>query len=270
MALLFAHLVIFCINFTVQSGLQSPISDQQTTRPKNDNISTAKTIQTRGFESSRHITVPPEVIVTDTTPIVYYNMSHFTNYEIVGQWSRLCEVTKKTEELNVFTINCTVPVNSNLNFVKFRQFTSKLLSEISIDLFVVCVDGDISFPWPFKAGKLRRIHVKNCLIKEFRTAFHKKDIDDISEVTRYFTKVNNAILTTTIELYASLSTVNTSLTKSAECGLENAVAITRRNTAIKIVDTGNFKEPNIISEHSRYFNIQRRVCTCTQMWKLSK
>ena len=114
MALLFAHLVIFCINFTVQSGLQSPISDQQTTRPKNDNISTAKTIQTRGFESSRHITVPPEVIVTDTTPIVYYNMSHFTNYEIVGQWSRLCEVTKKTEELNVFTINCTVSVNSNL------------------------------------------------------------------------------------------------------------------------------------------------------------
>ena len=120
MALRFAHLVIFCINFTVQSGLQSTILDQQTTRSKNDNISTAKAVQTRGFESSRPITVPPEVIVTDTTRIVYYNMSHFTNYEIVGQWSRLYKVTKKTEELNVFTINCTVPVNSNLNCVKFR------------------------------------------------------------------------------------------------------------------------------------------------------
>ena len=199
MALRFAHLVIFYINFTVQSGLQIPILDQQTTRSKNDNISpTAKTVQTPGFEPSRLITVPPEVIVTDTTPIVYYNMSHFTNYEIVGQWSRVCKATKKTEELNVFTINCTVPVNSNLNFVKFRQFTSKLLSEISIDLFVVCAGGDISFPWPFKAGKLRRIHIKNCLIKEFRTEFHKKGIDDISDVTHYFTMVNNTILTTTI------------------------------------------------------------------------
>ena len=80
MALYFAHPVILCITVIVQSGLQSPILDQQTTRPKNDNISTAKTIQTRGFESSRPITVPPEVIVTDTTPIVYYNMSHFTMY----------------------------------------------------------------------------------------------------------------------------------------------------------------------------------------------
>jgi hypothetical protein len=114
--------VIFCTpSDTVQSGLQSPILDQRSTRSKNDNISlTTKPVQTRGFESSRPITVPPEVIVTDTTRIVYYNMSHFTNYEIVGQWSRLYKVTKKTEELNVFTINCTVPVNSNLNCVKFR------------------------------------------------------------------------------------------------------------------------------------------------------
>jgi hypothetical protein len=67
MALLFAYPVIFCITVTVQSGLQSPILDQQTTRPKNDNISlTTKPVQTRGFESSRPITVPPEVIVTDT------------------------------------------------------------------------------------------------------------------------------------------------------------------------------------------------------------
>ena len=71
---------------------------------------------------------------------------------------------------------------------------------------------------------------------------------------------NNTIFMTTTELYASLSTVNTSLTRSAECGPENATVITRRNTAIQIVDTGNFKEPNIVSEHSRHFNIQRRVC----------
>ena len=160
MALRFAHPVIFYINFTVQPGLQIPILDQQTTRSKNDNISlTTKPVQTRGFESSRPITEPQEVTATDATQDVYYNMSQFTNSEIVGQWSRLCEVTNKTEELNVFTINCTIPVNSNLNFVKFRKFTSKLLSEISIDLFVVCVGGDISFPWPFKAGNLRRIHV---------------------------------------------------------------------------------------------------------------
>ena len=261
MALYFAHPVILCITITVQSGLQSPILDQRSTRSKNDNISlTTKPVQTRGFESSRPITEPQEVTATDATQEAYYNMSHFTNYEIVGQWSRLCKVTKKTEELNVFTINCTVPVNSNLNFVKFRQFTSKLLSEISIDLFVVCVGGDISFPWPFKAGKLRRIHVKNCLIKDFRTEFHRKDIDDITDVTRYFVMENNTILMTTTELYASLSTVNTSLTRSAECGPENAIAITRRNTAIQIVDTGNFKEPNIVFEHSRHFNIQRRVC----------
>ena len=81
MALYFAHPVILCITATVQSGLQSPILDQRSTRSKNDNISlTTKPVQTRGFESSRPITVPPEVIVTDTTPIVYYNMSHFTMY----------------------------------------------------------------------------------------------------------------------------------------------------------------------------------------------
>lgn len=72
-------------------------------------------------------------------------------------------------------------------------------------------------------------------------------------------------MTTTTELYASLSTVNTSLTRSAECGPENAIAITRRNIAIQIVDTGNFKEPNIVSEHSRHFNIQRRVCMYTNL-----
>ena len=96
MALYFTHLVIFCITVLVHPGLQSPILDQRTTRSKNDNISsTTKAVQTRGLESSRPITVPQDVTTaTDSTQDVYYNMSHFTNYDIAGQWSRVCKVTK--------------------------------------------------------------------------------------------------------------------------------------------------------------------------------
>jgi hypothetical protein len=72
--------VILCITVIVQSGLQSPILDQRSTRSKNDNISlTTKPVQTRGFESSRPITEPQEVTATDATQDVYYNMSQFTN-----------------------------------------------------------------------------------------------------------------------------------------------------------------------------------------------
>jgi len=114
-------------------------------------------------------------------------------------------------------------------FLDFRNFTSKLSNDISIDLFIVCVGGYISFPWPFRADKLNTIHIANCKMKDFRIEYKKASIDKIPDTVKYLVMENVKIVLTMKDISDTLVTVNSSLSRAAECGPENAVSITRRN-----------------------------------------
>lgn len=186
------------------------------------------------------------------TQVINYDM---TDFEFLQSWNRSCKTTKK----NNYTVNieCFVTIGSNLNLVELRKFTSQLVPDISIDLFIVCVGGYISFPWPFRADKLNRVHVKNCTIKHFRTEFKKAEIENIPDTIKYFVMENIRIVSTVKELHDSRPSLNSHLTKSAECGPEYAISIIRRNISIHYEDLHNLKHTY---KQNRNFNLQRKTC----------
>jgi hypothetical protein len=195
--------------------------------------------------------------IIDNVSVQY---SNHTSLEQLKNWSKLCKVSRKSKDENNIQINCIVVDGSYLMFLDFRDLTSKLSSDISIDLFVVCVGGYIRFPWPFRADKLNRIHIENCTIKDLRKEYKTASIDTIPDTVKYLVMENVKIVLTMKDIFDTLVTVNSSLSRAAECGPENAVSITRRNISIKIVDIHNFLNANNIIEHNRQFHIQKKTC----------
>lgn len=185
--------------------------------------------------------------------VIYYN--NMTDFQFLQSWNRLCKTSQKNN--STVNIECSVTIGSNLNFVDLRQFTLKLVPDISIDLFIICVGGYVSFPWPFRADKLNRVHIKNCIIKHFRTEFKKAEIESIPDTIKYFVMENIRIVSTVKELHDSRPSLNSHLTRPAECGPENAISIIRRNISIHYEDIQNFKH---IYKQNTNFNLQRKTC----------
>ncbi|XP_071171954.1 toll-like receptor 6 [Mytilus edulis] len=183
-------------------------------------------------------------------------------FVLLENWSRGCNISQTG--LTDFNIVCFIKGNSNLKFADFRNLTSRLSSNIKLDLFVNCDNGQIRFPWPFRADKLNRIYIKNCIIKDYLTEFKNSLIDSIPDTIKYLQIENVTIIYNVRELYDSLSKANSSLTKAAECGPENAYSIIQRRTRDIFEDIHNASHFtdffNVLTDHSHYFSIQKRTC----------
>lgn len=218
-------------------------------------------------DNEEHLTTTNQLLGLDTSSTthgIFDNLSvqygNLTGFEQLKNWNRLCKVSRKSNDENSVKINCIVVDRSYLMFLEFRNFASRLSNDISIDLFIVCVGGYIRFPWPFRADKLNRIHIANCTMKDFRKEYKTASIDTIPDTVTYLVMENVKIVLKMKDISDTLLTVNSSLSRAAECGPENAVSITRRNISIKIDDIHNFLNTNDILEHNRQFHIQKKTC----------
>ncbi|XP_063442643.1 uncharacterized protein LOC134722940 [Mytilus trossulus] len=185
-----------------------------------------------------------------------------TQFVLLENWSRRCNISQTS--LTDFNIVCFIKGNSNLKFADFRNFTSRLSSNIKLDLFVICDNGQIRFPWPFRVDKLNRINIKHCIIKDYLTEFKNSLIDSIPDTIKYLQIENVTLIHNVRDLYDSLSKANSSLTKAAECGPENAFSIIQRGTKDEFEDmhtASHFTDFfDVLTDHSHYFNIQKRTC----------
>lgn len=195
--------------------------------------------------------------IIDNVSVQYSNL---TSFEQLKNWNKLCKVSRKSKDESSVKMNCIVVDGSYLMFLDFRNFISKLSNDISIDLFIVCVGGYIRFPWPFRADKLNRIHIANCTITDLRKEYKTASIDTIPDTVKYLVMENVKIVLTMKDIFDTLVTVNSSLSRAPECGPENAISIIRRNISIKIDDIHNFLHTNDILEHNRQFHIQKKTC----------
>lgn len=258
---LYLTFLSICGFIGVKLGLQIPIVGPQTTETEIGASSPFK-VHTRhlvDMDAPRVNVISTNVTLNQTIQTIYREMS---DSDFLQNWNRSCNFSTKANKENTINIDCVVKDNSSLNFVDFRNFTSSLFSlNISFDLYVLCIGGYIRFPWPFRADKLHRVHIKDCIIKDFRREFTMKDIDNIRETVQYLLMENNTIVLTVEEYINSLSKATSSLSRAAECGPENAVAIIRRDTYVQFEDIQNFpQQTNIENEHNKQFNIQKQTC----------
>ncbi|VDI78755.1 toll-like receptor 1 [Mytilus galloprovincialis] len=182
-------------------------------------------------------------------------------FESLENWSRLCNISQ-TGHID-FDIVCIVEGNSSIKLSEFRNFTNHVSSHIQFDLSVICKDGIIHFPWPFRADKLHRIFIKDCRIKDYRTDFKNSLINSIPDTIKHLQMDNVTIILRIGELYDSLSKANSPITRAAECGPENAFSIILRGTTANIEDMHNyfmFDLETAIEQYNHYFNIQKRTC----------
>ncbi|XP_071172254.1 uncharacterized protein [Mytilus edulis] len=194
----------------------------------------------------------------DTFTNFSYVMKEFESLE---NWSRLCNISQ-TGHID-FDIVCIVEGNSSIKLSEFRNFTNHVSSHIRFDLSVICKDGIIHFPWPFRADKLHRIYIKDCRIKDYRTDFKNSLINSIPDTIKHLQMDNVTIILRIGELYDSLSKANSPITRAAECGPENAFSIILRGTTANIEDMHNyfmFDLETAIEQYNHYFNIQKRTC----------
>lgn len=257
---LYLTLLSICCFIGVNLGLQIPIVDRQTTEAEiGESPFNVHAIHLVDINVPRVNVLSTNVTLNQTIQTIYREMS---DSGFLQNWNRSCNFSTKANEENTVNIDCVVDDNSSLNFVDFRAFTSSLFSlNISFDLYVLCSGGYIRFPWPFRADKLRRVHIKDCIIKDFRREFTLKYIDGIRDTVQYLLMENNTIVLTVEEYINSLSKATSSSSRAAECGPENAVAIIRRNTSVQFEDIHNFpQQTNIENEHNKQFNIQKRKC----------
>ncbi|CAG2184655.1 unnamed protein product [Mytilus edulis] len=194
----------------------------------------------------------------DTFTNFSYVMKEFESLE---NWSRLCNISQ-TGHID-FDIVCIVEGNSSIKLSEFRNFTNHVSSHIRFDLSVICKDGIIHFPWPFRADKLHRIYIKDCRIKNYKTDFKNSLINSIPDTIKHLQMDNVTIILRIGELYDSLSKANSPITRAAECGPENAFSIILRGTTANIEDMQNyfmFDLETAIEQYNHYFNIQKRTC----------
>ncbi|CAC5415054.1 unnamed protein product [Mytilus coruscus] len=180
-------------------------------------------------------------------------------FERMDNWNSSCNILQK--ENSTLRIFCLVHGGANLKFSEFRNFAARLSSSYLIDLNVICVGGYVRFPWPFRAHKLKRIYIKDCVIREFRREFKDKTIDRIPDALQHVQIENATKIVTMKELAESLPKSYSPITRAAECGPENAKIIIQRGISIEIEeDPDEWKQFNRNTYYNHYFNTQKRTC----------
>ncbi|XP_063442772.1 toll-like receptor 10 [Mytilus trossulus] len=181
-------------------------------------------------------------------------------FESLQNWSRLCNISQTAH--TDFNIVCIIKGESSIKLTEFRNFTYRVSSHIRFDLSVTCEDGILYFPWPFRAEKLHRVYIKDCIIKDYKSDSKNQLIDHISDTIKYLQMDNVTTSLRMKEVYESLSKANSPITRAAECGPENAFAIIRRGTKVEFEDFHNsyLYDINALEQSSHYFSIQKRTC----------
>ncbi|CAC5389673.1 unnamed protein product [Mytilus coruscus] len=109
---------------------------------------------------------------------------------------------------------CEVFVDSRLDFIDFKQWTSELETAVTVSLDVTCSSKGVFFlPWPMKARGLIKLNVKGCVLEGFfqdsLTPTNLKD--ELQELS-----LENCVIAVNMKRVIDL--FNTPLTQEIDCG----------------------------------------------------
>ncbi|XP_061196723.1 uncharacterized protein LOC133204998 [Saccostrea echinata] len=134
--------------------------------------------------------------------------------------------------------NCYFTVAYWFNFVNFRQWLEKLpdpLGDVSLNIY--CFDGaHIYMPFPFRARNLKKLHVKNCLIRSFMSEWNSTSQypDTIEEQ-----EIENSEFE--VDYQTMQEVISSTLNKKNDCGQKTLIKLALKNNTYKPV----VKDPNV-------------------------
>lgn len=132
--------------------------------------------------------------------------------------------------------NCFFTVAYWFNFVDFRQWLDKLSETVGdVSLNIHCYYGAyIYLPFPFRARHLKKLHIKNCLIRMYLSEWKapKKYPDTLEDLLIANSEIS-------IDLPSMEEVITTPLTKQTDCGQETLQRMAMRNVTVKPI----IKEP---------------------------
>ncbi|CAC5389671.1 unnamed protein product [Mytilus coruscus] len=120
---------------------------------------------------------------------------------------------------------CEVFVDSRLDFIDFRQWTSELDSAVKVSLDVTCSsEGTFFLPWPFKARGLIKLNVKGCVLEGFfpETLTQTNLKDELQELF-----LDNCVIASNMKHVIYL--FNKPLTQEIDCGQQTLQRSVFRN-----------------------------------------
>lgn len=128
--------------------------------------------------------------------------------------------------------DCFFAVAYWFNFVDFRQWLDKLPGPLGdVSLHVHCIPGAyIHLPFPYRARNLKKLKVKNCLIRNFMSEWKSPSIYPDSLEVQEMDKCELEIDFPTMQ-----DVISSTLNKQTICGQETLVKLAMRNITYKPV-----------------------------------
>ncbi|XP_062567464.1 uncharacterized protein LOC134229705 [Saccostrea cucullata] len=164
---------------------------------------------------------------------VLLNILHICSSSLIdNSYHRYCRTNIHGDQ------NCYFTVAYWFNFLNFRQWLEKLpdpLGDVSLNIY--CFDGaHIYLPFPFRARNLKKLHVKNCLIRSFMSEWNStSQYPDILEEQ----EIENSEIE--VDYQTMQEVIGSTLNKKNDCGQETLIKLTLKNNTYKPV----VKDPNV-------------------------
>ncbi|XP_052060742.1 uncharacterized protein LOC127701019 [Mytilus californianus] len=142
---------------------------------------------------------------------------------------------------------CEIFVDSRLDFIDFKQWTSELERTVTVSLDVTCSSKGVFFlPWPMKARGLIKLNVKGCVLEGFfsesLTPTNLKD--ELQELS-----LEDCVIASNLKRGVYL--FNTPLTKEIDCGQQTLQRSVWRNISYMVT---NKMEDITIDEFLKVFS----------------
>ncbi|CAC5389674.1 unnamed protein product [Mytilus coruscus] len=120
---------------------------------------------------------------------------------------------------------CKIYVNTRLDFINFRQWTSALGNVVKVSLDVTCSsNGRIYLPWPMKATGLIKLNVEGCILEGFASEFNKPTNlkDELQELS-----MDNCVIVSNLDSIFDI--IYKPVTQEYDCGQQTLRSAVRRN-----------------------------------------
>lgn len=130
--------------------------------------------------------------------------------------------------------DCYFMVQDHWDFLKFRKWLDNLNFVRDVSLRIACAEGgSLYIPWPMRARNLKKLEIKDCLLKGYFDENNvKSKYPDTLEVRNI---ANSAIEISLFEWFNMIKDMQP--TKSYTCGQESLVKSIERNNTYRFVNT---------------------------------
>ena len=137
-----------------------------------------------------------------------------------GYFNRNCPVNRSND-----VRECKMYVDTRLNFIDFRQWTSGLGNAVKVSLDITCSsNGRVYIPWPMKANGLVKLTIEGCTLEGYASEFNtptrlKDELQDLS--------LDNIVIVSNLDSIFDI--IYKPVTPEYDCGQQTLRSAVRRN-----------------------------------------